>query len=991
MNQDPFPKPVIPALLFLCSGAAALVYEVVWVRELGLVFGGSQLAVATVLSVFMGGLALGGFVLGRQVERVRRPLRLYGLLELGIAASALGVGLVLRMYPVIFTPLARLAEDSAGWLTLLRVIFAAGALLVPATLMGGTLPVLTRCLVTGPGLAGQRLALLYGLNTLGAVGGTLGAAFVLLPALGVARTTWVAVAVNLAIGLVALALRERLPTTGRTAGAVPASGVAADDVPRLAARLVLWGIGASGFCALGYEVLWTRVLSLVVGTSVYGFAVMLAAFLCGIALGSHALALLPRAARGISPGWGGPVLAFGLVQGAVAVTALLTTHRLRTLPLDAMRLQDSLLVVGGEFAARQATSFVLAFGWMALPALFMGLAFPIACALETRRPGGVGRAVGRVLAANTVGGILGAATSGFLLLPVFGIERSLQMLVVVNLGCGLAALAALAPPRRAAGLVALAGLGGAMLVGFVVAPGRLRTWDRDLFAVFRNNQRAAFDSPERVREALEHTEVLYYHEGRDETISVIHPRGGVQALLVNGRVEASTRREDVQCQRTLGHLPMLLHPDPRRVFVLGLGTGMTLGAASIHPEVERIVLAEIERGVEPAARAFGAYNHHVLEDPRLRIVHDDGRNFLRTTRETFDVITADPIHPGSRGAAYLYTIESLRSAAERLAPGGVVCQWLPIYELTPHDLRSITRTFASSFRHTALWLTHYDAELVGSQEPLVLDEQRLARRLAAPALAADLAVVDMGTPRDLLSHFVLGDLGVRAFAAGGVIHTDDNLWLEFSAPRAQGRLELPGENVEALAAFRESPLAYMVELVDPAAAAERSAHWSRAGAAARLYDRAHALALSNRWDSAEFAALVARLRDEFADYAPGRFLEERWREVASGVPQPVGSVRLLVSGADGAAAPLELTAVILRVGQGRGVVTLVDNRAREVWIERYVDAPAELLDARLSALAHRLLDALRAEQADAARGHPAPRQELIPRLAQVADAEPASE
>jgi len=972
-------------VLFFLSGAAALGYQVVWVRSLALVFGGSHLAVTTVLAVFMGGLALGGWLLGRRADRSARPLRLYGLLELGIAGSAALFALLLRFYPAIYDPLARIAETNTGWLSVLRVVFAVAGMIVPTTLMGGTLPVLSRFVAARRERFGQHLSLLYGLNTLGAVAGTVAASFLLLEAVGVSRTLWIAVAVNVVVGLVALAVPER--TAARSAPPVPAVPAAPaiampGDVPALPARLVLGGIGVSGFCALGYEVLWTRVLSLVVGTSVYSFAIMLVAFLTGIALGSQAWGVLPRVVARWDRDWRPAVVAFASVQLAIGASAFAATYALRALPQHAARLQEQLVAGGGEFVARQATSFVLAFAFMAVPAFFMGLAFPLAGAIHARRRDAVGGAVGEVLAFNTVGAILGAAGSGFALVYLFGIERSLQLLVVVNLGLGSAVLGtSLGAPRPRRAAVSAAAVATALgLVVLAAVPERASLWDRKFFAVYRNNQRAAFSTPERIEDALANTDVLYYHEGLHATISVIRPKSSAQAFIVNGRVEASTHREDVQCQRTLGHLPMLVHPDPREVFVLGLGTGMTAGATSIHPGVERITLAEIEPGVLPAARTFGAYNHEVLDHPRLRVVHNDGRNFLRTTKDEFDVITADPIHPWSGGAAYLYTDEYFRIAADRLAPGGVICQWLPIYELTVEDVRSVVATFAANFRYTAIWLTYYDAEILASNDPLVLDEERLARRFADPAIAADLAAVDMGTPREFLSWFVMGDAGVRAFARGGRINTDDNLGLEFSSPRSQGVLSAMARNVEALAAFRESPLDYTVPLEDPQAETERRAFWTHAAAAAPLADRAHALGLLDRWDDPQLATLLARLGAETPDYAPARFLAARRDLARSRVPTPIASRGFAVLDETGSPVQLVLTAVTMSVGQDRGVVVFVDNARREVYGQRYLDAPDDELARHLGAIATDVLTALAADydaEAAAATGSPLPRREVL--------------
>ena len=915
--------PVLLILVFL-SGAAALIYEVAWVRSLSLVFGGSHLAVTVVLSVYMGGIALGGWLVGRRAERTSRPLRVYGLLEIGIGVSALAVLGLLAAYPSIYGPLARLAETNRAWLTLLRTVFASAALLVPTTLMGGTLPALAR---SAPG----RLAAVYGVNTLGAVAGALASGFFLLAKIGVRATILVAVIANVAVGLAAIGL------AARRAASAPAAPRTEGD---LRVTPVLVGIGISGFCALGYEVLWTRMLTLVLGTSVYAFTIMLAAFLCGIGLGSHAEGLFKAKPR----------RAFGLVQIAIGLSALGVTVLMRDLPTHALRLQDLLLGSGrSEFAARQGASFAIAFATMSVPAFFMGVAFPLAAESAPVR---------RVLTVNTIGAILGAAASGFILIPAFGIERALQLLVAINLGAGATVLGAAWRGKPAARAVALAA--AAVVVALAVSPGWGRVWNAKYFAIFRNTQRNAFDTAERIDDALENTDVLYFAEGANEIISVIRPRGGWQAFLVNGRPEATTSPMDMQCQRTLGHLPMLLHPNPRRVFVLGTGTGMTLGATSIHPEVTSIVLAEIEPKALVAARTFSAWNHRVLDDPKLRIVLNDGRNYLATTAETFDVVTADPIHPWSGGAAYLYTAEYFRTVARHLNPGGIACQWLPIYELTPSDLAMVVRTFAESFPHTMIWLTHYDAEIVGSNAPIVIDEETLARRLANPAVAADLAVVEMGTADDLLSYFLAGDRGARAFAAGGGINTDDNLALEFSAPRSMGVAGVMGDNVRALAAIRESVLTALQPARDAAAREAQVARARRIDDAAKLYDAAHALFLWGESAGAPFQELRAKLAASYPGYAPFRFLENEERARIAAVPRALDTAAFRVRSAAGPERDLTVSAVTMRVGDRRAVVMFVDNETRTIFGQRYFDGPSDALDRDVSAFSASMLRDLRA-------------------------------
>jgi spermidine synthase len=958
-------------LLFFLSGAAALVYEIAWVRSLSLVFGGSHLAVTTVLAVYMGGLALGSRWLGRRADASRRPLRLYGWLELGIAALALVFIGLLRIYPAIYVPLARVAEENRFYLSALRVAFAVVALLAPTTLMGGTLPVLSRFVGKRPDRLGSQLAFLYGLNTAGAVAGSLAAGFLLLKTLGVTATLLVAAATNLLVGLAALSLPERRlagPAGERADRAQPEAaavlGEPGGPVGALSSRLVLWGIGVSGFCALGYEVLWTRMLGLVVGTSVYSFTIILVAFLAGIALGSEAYGV---AQRWQPSRWGARrrVVGFGAVQVAIGLAALAVTVLMRDLPSHATGLQSLLLGSGArEFGARQGASLAVAVAYVFVPAFLMGVAFPLAGTIHAAGGRSVGRAVGEVLTYNTVGAILGSAVSGFVLIYAFGIERSLQMLAVLNAAVGLtAALSVLTSEAPPWGVAAGA---ATLLLALGVAPGWGRSWDLKYFAVFRNNQRQAFDTPWKRQDALENTDVLYYFEGANEIISVIRPKGAQQAFLVNGRPEATTSPMDVQCQRTLGHLPMLLHRNPRRVFVLGTGTGMTLGATSIHPAVDRIVLAEIEPGAIGAARTFREHNHGVLDDPRLRIVFNDGRNYLATTREKFDVVTADPIHPWSGGAAYLYTAEYFRIAADHLLPGGLACQWLPIYELTVRDVQTVVRTFSESFKYVMVWLTHYDAELLGSNDPIVIDEADLARRIARPEIEQDLRAVDMASAEDFLSYFVVGTEGARAFGQGGVVNTDDNLFLEFSAPESMGVGHLMGDNVQALARVRESLLPHLAPAAGEAERRSQQARWDRNLSAARLYDPAHALFLWGRTGAGEFPGAMDALEKEFPGYGPYRFLRRETQSLQSGEPRLAGAVRFPVEADGGTRRELQISAVAVWIGDTRAALVFVDNEKRDVYGQRYFDGPTEQLRGVVERFAAETLEALRTAYGEAA-------------------------
>lgn len=963
--MHPVIAPIVYALFFL-SGASALVYQVVWFRSLQLLLGGSHLAVTVVLSVFMGGLALGSHLIGKRIPRFDNLLKTYGLLETGIAGFAVVFILLMKIYPFFYVPLARVAEENVFFLSFFRVLFAVAAMIVPTTLMGGTLPVLTKLVSAQAGNFGERISFLYGFNTLGAVFGTMAAGFFLLPKYSVNVSQALAIATNASIGLGSILLsrwvasrdtnesvRVKAKVSSQAAGG-GGSHAADSGYMSLPRKWVLWGIGISGFCALGYEVLWTRVLSMVVGASVYGFTVMLVAFLTGIALGSKGCGLLLRKDPSVLRGPVTPAILFGSVQVLIGLSALAVTYFLRDLPSHAIRIQNYLLDTGlSEFDVRQGANFVVAFSHMFVPALFMGFAFPLAGKIHSDSGKSAGEAIGEVLVYNTAGAILGAALSGFVLIYLFGIERSLLLLTIVNLGTGIIIVAG---TRKSPVLIRVAaGTAAAAVLVLSAFPGQLKMWDTKYFAVYRNNTREAFSTSFGMKDTMENTDVLYYAEGVQATVSSIKVKGGYQAFITNGRIEASNRKEDFQCQFTLGHLPMLLHKKPKNVFVLGTGSGMTLGATSVHPGVEKIVLAEIEPKVIGVARTFFKYNHDVLDNPKLKVVINDGRNYLLTTKEKFDVITADPIHPWFSGAGYLYTTEYFRLAAGRLNPGGVVCQWLPIYELSVEDLKSVVRTFSENFRYTMLWLTRNDAELVGSNAPIVIDEKELGERISTPGIFDDLRSVDMGSADAFLSYFVMGTDGMRAFGSGGVINTDDNLHLEFSAPMS---MDVPtqGRNAQALYRYRESLLPYLLPAKDSETRPAQLKKWDRYLQAGLAYAPVHVLFLKGGYETPEFQTVMSKLEIGYPEYAPLRFLKGEVEEMVSMNPTLIRAERFVFLDEKGGKEVVEISAVKAGVGKERAAVIFVENRARVIYGQRYIDAPAVKLERQVRDVADNVMN-----------------------------------
>jgi spermidine synthase len=924
--------------IFFLSGAAALIYEIVWSRYLSLVFGGSHLAVTTVLTVFMAGLALGSYAIGRRIDGRGRLLRLFGLLELGVGASALLFFGLMQVYPPVYVGLAGLAPDSRLYLTTIRILFAVIALVVPTTLMGGTLPVLTAFTARLLQGAGIRLSFLYGCNTIGAVCGAAATGFVMLRSFSMARTLATAMAISLTVGCAALLLQRFVADHGgdgpSAAGqAVPEEFPApADPFPF---RLVAWGIGVSGFCAMAYEVLWNRILSIAIGASSYGFTLLLMAFLSGIGLGSAVFGiycrLTDRGGRVRPPASG--IALFGTVQVLIGVSALVATLQFRNLPGYVALLHDFFLDPksgGDQFQLTQLANFVLAFSFMFVPAFFMGVAFPLAGSIHCRYRRLVGSAVGELLSFNTIGAILGAGISGYGLIYLLGIQRSLQVIILINIGYGLTVIAAGRLQRRTTRRV------GALLLTTlllpILAPKSWQLWEPGLFAIYQSNKPEEYGTPDEIRELLANVTVRYYAEGAQSIVSSVQ-LADTQFFITNGRVEASNDAQDMQCQYVLGHLPMLLNKNPRSVFVLGTGSGMTLGAVSVHPTVEKITLAEIEPGVLGVAKTFGIDNHYILNkpDPRLKVVFNDGRNHLLTTRDTYDVITADPVHPWFSGAGYLYSTEYFRLAASRLNPGGIICQWLPLYELTGDDLRSVVRTIRENFAYTMIWVTHYDAEIIASNSPIMIDEQELARRIVNRQILTDLRQVRMGSAEDFLSYFVMGSSGTQNYARGGRINTDDNLYLEFSAPRSIGKEYLRGANLAELLRHRENIIPY---LVSPAGTADRTLQhdrWEGLYQAALLDDKAHVLEVEGQHLTYEFADLSRKLEERYPRFAPWRFVQDSAGGEKGGASKVLQSLTIPLLDEQGVRMDAQLSAIVVRTDSRWARVFFVDDTTRTVF------------------------------------------------------------
>lgn len=768
-RPQPLPRRLI-LFLFVLSGVSGLVYQVIWARQLTLVFGATSPAITTVLASFMLGLALGSYGAGRWAGRWGNPLRAYAVIELGIGAYAVAFPFLLDALALVHIPLFRLLVDAPLALGGARVVLVVGLLLAPTALMGASLPVLARALIQEPTSMGREAGLLYGLNTLGAAAGVYLATFFLIPGVGLTGGWAVAAALNWIVGGIAW----RCAAGWRGPAAAPPVPAAAGP----GAGWVLAAYGCSGLAALGYEVVWTRLLVLLFGSSVYAFAVMLTSFLLGLGLGGLLGGRLAARRRD-------PFLLTAALQVVIAVTVLTGApwfDRLPPLFLAAFR------VTGGEWWSLTTLEFLMALGLMILPTTAMGATFPLVARLlggETPAE----RVVGNAYAVNTWGAILGAVVTGFGLIPWLGFRGSLVALAGFN------TLAACLLLARAPGTgVARWGLpvpAAALLAVVAVLPG----WNPKSLSsgVYLYADQYGGGRFERV---LEQQRVLFYREGATATVAVIE--GRYRFLRVNGKTDAGDSPDNLT-QRLLAHVPLLLHPAPRSVLVVGLGTGITLGTALLYP-IEQADAVEISPEVVDASRFFTEASGRALEDPRARLYVLDARTWLQATDRRYDVIISEPSNPWQTGNATLFTLDHYRLTKRRLAPSGVVCQWLPYYRMEEADFKAAIRTFQAVFPHTTLWLSGGDVLLVGGADPLAVDPARFLARASTDGVARNLREIGIADGRALLGLLALDPERVRRYAGeGSPLHTDNFPLLEFSAPKTLYRESAP----QILAALRD--------------------------------------------------------------------------------------------------------------------------------------------------------------------------------------------
>ncbi|MDE0297702.1 MAG: fused MFS/spermidine synthase [Candidatus Poribacteria bacterium] len=777
-------KPVV-WIIFLVSGASGLVYEVVWTRQLTLVFGSTVFAASTVLTAFMAGLALGSYYFGRMADRESRPLRLYAILEAGIGAFALIWPLLLSVLNAIYILAYRGLGAEFYSLSLIRFALSFLVLLLPSTLMGGTLPILSRFFVNRLEKLGLNVGALYALNTFGAVVGCIAAGFFLIQYLGVQASIFLAAGINFAVAVIAFLL-DRISAQNTDSGEVetPETQPASDPAPVNTAsdpvfRLVLVAFTVSGFCALSYEVLWTRILVFFLGSTTYAFSTMLAAFLFGIALGSFVFAWIADRLKSL-------VNLLGLVQIGIGLAAVALIPAFGGLYDISSTLQS--MFGGGRFWAFVACVIV-----MSVPTLLMGISFPLVARIYTVNADILGRSVGNVYALNTVGAILGAFCAGFIFIPLIGIRPGILLMAALNLivGCVL-----IFRNENRSRLFNRAAVGGTILtVGVAVII---------LFAA---------NKPIFLKSAIFRTQrpgdtIIDYKEEVDATITTLKDDEDVYRLYVDTNQAADASRWDSPSHRVIAHLPLLLHPNPKRALVVGFGMGVT--SYSITQHGVRVDAVEISKGVVDSARAhFSHVNRDVLDNPLFNHFINDGRNYILMTRQKYDMISTGIIHPlVSAGSSNIYTADFYRLCQRILTDDGIMCQWVPLHRVPEEHYKTIVRTFVNVFPHTTLWYKYTPdfVILIGTPRPLRINYKDFLARAQIPSVREGLAHDDLDG-MSLLDSFMMGEKRVLEYVGDGPIHTDNRPHLEFF--HAQDITNTTPVNVAGMTKHRERVTAYL--------------------------------------------------------------------------------------------------------------------------------------------------------------------------------------
>lgn len=799
----------IALFCFFVSGISGLIYEVVWNRLLGLVFGNTVFATSTVLTAYMAGLALGSYISGKYADKIKRVLSAFAFLEIGIGAYCLIIPFLINIMGDIYIPIQRSLELSFYSFSLVRFLFSFFILLIPTTLMGATLPIFSRFYVEREDHFGHGIGQIYAVNTLGAFLGTVLSGFVLIAYLGVHNSINIAFLGNITAAIICLIidrrfyqsakepLRKKSPKKSQSKVVLidPSDSIQnADKIQTLKQKsellALMIGLGVSGYSALVYEVAWTRALVMIVGSSVYAFSIMLATFLLGIGIGSLIFSFIAKR-REINIFW------FAITELIIGIIVIAMLPLFQWLPFYFVNLFDMLV---RNHTLLEITKFIVCASTMIIPTVLLGMLFPMVTQICTKNYNELGHKVGILYSINTLGNIGGAFMAGFILIPKMGIQNSIILAALLNIIVG--------------SLVFLIGQGlsfkyklsisfVSFIFGIIFAI-LIPSWNKMVISSGASAYAPMYAElkPDERKQSIfgADEELLYYKEGLNSTITVRKRESGTIVMAIDGKVDASNTG-DMYTQLMLAHLPLLFKTDAQNALVIGLGSGVTLGAAIQH-ELRNIDCVEIEPAVIEAAEFFKDVNRNALNDPRVKMIVNDARNYLAVTNKRYDVIISEPSNLWLAGIANLFSSDFYKICKRKLNPGGIICQWSHIYYMSPKDLKIVVNTFRSVFPNMSIWFTSTgDILMIGSNAELILDYLELAKHYNIQGVREDLERLGIREPLAILSCYLLDEDGVNKFVAGAKVSSDNNPILEFFVPKSI-YVDTSDSNRKLLASFK---------------------------------------------------------------------------------------------------------------------------------------------------------------------------------------------
>lgn len=806
--------------LFFASGVSGLIYEVVWIRIFGLVLGNTTYAISAVLAAFFAGLGLGGFCAGRFVDKLGagddnshdaglfqdesrlihaqgvrdtktfskriNTIRIYGFLELGIAISALLICLGITDIKTAFIWLHQLiGHHSPAGFTIARFTLSFLIMLIPTTFMGATLPVLSKSIIRQYKNVGDEISSLYGINTFGAACGCFLTGFYLIETTGLNTTIYIAVTINCIVGIIALVLdMAGFFKAVNQSGAVRIDNSQRGDVSSwpqgtisrkkgdsgLSRHIILiasFAIGLSGLASIAYEIIWTRMLSLVFLNSIYSFTTMLTTFLVGLGVGAYI-------ARRFINGRREALLLLGIIESCIGIAAILLIWLFDWLPEVSSGLVSFLTANGIDnltWGKNVIIEFAVAFMVIIGPVILIGMTLPIVSQIVSTDIRLLGHSIGNIYSINLFGAIVGAFIAGCLLIPWIGIKASELSIGGLNICIGIAILVFTNNTKK-----------------LVLIPCSC------VFAIIMG----IFASFQDIRILGTDVELLYYNEDSTATVSVIQEKDGNKKLIVNNKYTLGTSKA-APLQQRMGYIPLLIHDNPKDILVIGMGTGITLSATALYYKTEAIDCVEVIPSVaEASQRHFSIENNMVFKDKKIHIIIDDGRNYIMLNKKRYDVIISDLFVPYHAGAGSLYSLEHFQVCRDRILDNGLFCQWLPLYQMSVEEFRVICKTFINAFPHATLWFCNFEkgliCGLVGTKERLKVDPFILREKIAEPSMKYRFKETVIGSPEEFLSLFITDEKGLKSFTEDCVINSDNRPVIEFAAPKNLYKDTQPGLN-----------------------------------------------------------------------------------------------------------------------------------------------------------------------------------------------------